>query len=203
MKKKQPRSFDNVIDMVRDLADDDFVKELEERIQSHAIITRLVARRIAKGISQGDVAQQLGCSQSRISKIEAGTDAELRLDELVAYGRALEMEFEILGHRLGSSSIDRVKAHAACIHREMKALAERVKGDQSLAAGASGFFGEACFNFVRLLEDAGEDHPKRPPISLQLAPPSEELLAEPPSEETSKPRQRARRKDAVESVMTH
>ena len=170
MKKKPVQKYDNVVDMLRDLVDDDFANELEERIQSQAIINSLVGRRIAKGMSQSDVAQHLDCSQSRISKIEAGTDAELRLDELMAYGRALGMEFEILAHPLGTSSVDRVKTHAACIQLEMQTLAER--------------------------KDAGNELPKRPAISLQLVSPHEELLSEPLAEVTSKPRQRARRKEA-------
>ena len=104
MSKTRDKPITNVVDLIRDIADADFVEELEEHLRQGAILRSLMAKRIAKGVSQGDIAERLGCSQSRVSKLERGTDGDLKLEELAAYGEATGHEFEIIGHRLVSQS---------------------------------------------------------------------------------------------------
>jgi hypothetical protein len=53
-----------------------------------ALSTSLRRRRLAKGLSQGDLAKQLGSSQSRIAKMEA-SDPSVTVDLLVRAHLAL------------------------------------------------------------------------------------------------------------------
>lgn len=69
--------------------DETFAQRVEERLQSRRIIKSLIARRVSRGLSQSQIARELGCTQSRVSKIENGFDAELKLEELEAYAKAL------------------------------------------------------------------------------------------------------------------
>ena len=63
--------FSSVADFVGSISDDDdsFVDEFNERLQSREVVKTLQTMRIASGKSQAEVADELGCSQGRISKL--------------------------------------------------------------------------------------------------------------------------------------
>jgi transcriptional regulator with XRE-family HTH domain len=199
MSKTRDKPITNVVDLIRDIADADFVEELEEHLRQGAILRSLMAKRIAKGVSQGDIAERLGCSQSRVSKLERGTDGDLKLEELAAYGEATGHEFEIIGHRLGSRPVDRVKAYVLCIHRELQSLTSMATDDDRIADGFTEFFGETFFNLVNLLNDAAKTLPDRPLISIQL---DADVENEPAADPAQPARQRARRKRPGERAAT-
>lgn len=198
MSKSPPKPVTNVVDLVRDIADDDFVSELETILSERSILKSLIAARLAGGVSQGEIAEKLGCSQSRISKLERGMDRDLKLEELAAYGAATDREFEIIGHRKGSTPVDRVKSYVFAIHRELQFLAELAKGDQKIAKGVSSFFGEAFFNVVNLMNDAAKSLPDRPLITMQLD--ADECDEDDTVEPATPTRKRARRKNRQEPV---
>lgn len=197
MGKKSSKSATSVLDMIREIEDDDFTAELETILAERRILKSLIAMRIAAGVSQGDIADRLECSQSRISKLERAKDGDLKLDELAAYGAATGHEFEIIRHRKGSTPVDRVKAYAFCIHRELKLLASLAKCDQKISKGVGEFFGETFFNMVNLMNDAARGLPERPLITMESD--ADELDDDGPSEVVPA-RKRARRKASGETL---
>lgn len=56
---------------------------------STRVIDRLVLERTRTGLTQAVLARRMGCTQSRISKLEDSTDANLTLGEINAYCAAL------------------------------------------------------------------------------------------------------------------
>ena len=77
--------YTSVRELIRDISDDEtFNQELEEQISKRRLVKALHAMRTAKGVSQAAIAEELDCSQSRVSKIENGEDGELRISELEA-----------------------------------------------------------------------------------------------------------------------
>src|SRR4051794_27705942 len=107
MAKKQ---YTNVVDMMRDIAGDRaFTNELSDHLARRALVTELVALRAARGLSQQIVAEKLGCTQSRISKVEASSDSDLDLDTLVRYADALGLKIEITFFGKDVTLVDRVK----------------------------------------------------------------------------------------------
>jgi transcriptional regulator with XRE-family HTH domain len=81
----------NVTDMVRDLLanDPEFLKELEGRIAGRAVVKALAITRNKVGLTQQQLAEHMGCGQSKLSKMESGVDADLRLGDILAYLRAV------------------------------------------------------------------------------------------------------------------
>ena len=56
----------------------------------HSRVTdALTILRCSLGMTQKQVAGQMGCTQSRVSKLEAGNDDDLQLSEVRDYARAL------------------------------------------------------------------------------------------------------------------
>jgi transcriptional regulator with XRE-family HTH domain len=82
--------------MVEEVCDDkEFVDTLKDRLSRRRIVKTLAALRAARGLSQGDVAKKLRCTQSRISKLENGYDDELRVGELKDYAEGLGLELQL------------------------------------------------------------------------------------------------------------
>jgi len=98
MKPQQKTRHSKVIDLVKAALKDDpgFAEDLADQIQQRQLVRKLATMRNAKGISQAEMAQHLGCGQSRISKLENGYDADLTLRDLKAYAKALDCDLQIL-----------------------------------------------------------------------------------------------------------
>jgi transcriptional regulator with XRE-family HTH domain len=85
--------------MVRETSDDDggaFADALEERLRCRGILKDLMVLRASRGLSQGDVAAKMGCTQSRISKLESSTDADLSLGDLAGYASAVGFRAKVV-----------------------------------------------------------------------------------------------------------
>lgn len=159
MADKNYTSVSSMLDAISD--GDSFASEVKDRISQRKIIKTLQAMRIAKCISQDQIAGHLKCSQSRISKLEKGPDSSLRLDEIEAYARALDCDVNMVFSRRNETAVDRVKRHAFAIKEELECLAECAKGDEAIASAVGVFFGEAFFNIVKMIQDASLKLPVR------------------------------------------
>lgn len=109
----QEKKYKNVPEMVRDLTED---KELAENIardiEQRNIIDFLMALRTANDLSQSDIAKKMGCSQSRVSKLENGKDNDLRIGDFDAYVSALGLEMSIGLVKKNRTIVDDMKYHA-------------------------------------------------------------------------------------------
>jgi transcriptional regulator with XRE-family HTH domain len=156
--------FSNVADLVDAIFDDDdsFAEEVKERLRARELVKRLQIMRIANGTSQSEIAKELGCSQSRVSKLENGFDAELTFGDVEAYARALGWSVHLQFTKPNETSLDRIKRFAFYIHHELQRMAELANQDQDIAKGVAQTFGEVLFNQVRLLQLAAEKLPVDP-----------------------------------------
>src|SRR5690606_15909931 len=105
-----------------------------------------------KGVSQAEIAEELNCSQSRVSKIENGDDGELRISELVAYARAMDRDLHVGFSKRSLTGLDRIKSYAFEIHRELCRLADMAENDESIARGVVKTFNEVLINQLSLLQ---------------------------------------------------
>ncbi len=152
----------NVVQMAKDLSvDQSFADDLAKRIAQRQIVKKLIALRAAKGLTQQDIADSLGCTQSRVSKLESQTDFELSLGDFQGYADALGMQVVITLMKKDASIVDMVKQHAFCIKRLTDHLAALAATDRIIAEGVSNFFGEAAFNLLRMLQDSAKKLPPR------------------------------------------
>jgi len=161
MNKKKLRN--SVSQMVRETSEDPSFKEtFEKRLLARKIIKDLMVQRAVHGLSQKDIAEKMGCSQSRISKLETTSDTDLRIGDLARYSDALGLRVRIVLESRKSNAVTRVKTHAFQIKHELDQLAKLATSDDQIAEGVSGFFGEALFNLVRILQDSAQKLPPRP-----------------------------------------
>jgi transcriptional regulator with XRE-family HTH domain len=113
--------------------------------------------RVGKGISQRDMAKSMGCTPSKISKLEAGNDSKLKWGDISAYLTALGMNMSIMFDDSALPAADRIKQCVFRAHElleDLAKLAEEVGDDTEITDKIHQFYGEVLFNFVTRFGDS-------------------------------------------------
>ncbi|GEM_PF-580606 len=156
------QEYTSVAEMVRGISEDQqFADDFDRHVGKRRLVKHLFAIRSVEGLSQKDIAERIGCSQSRISKLENGSDDDLRLADLVAYLDALDMEMCLVFGQKDSTIANWIKYHALAIKRLFTDLSRLAKQDEQLAEGVAAFHCEALFNLIKILGDSVKTLPRR------------------------------------------
>jgi len=177
----------SVSDMVKRLSGDEaFAKKFEQEIAEKQLAKMLFAMRCTNGMSQKEMASKLGCTQSRISKLEHARTDDIRIGDLSVYAEALGLNLSVSFHE-PMSSVERVKFHAFKIKKYLDELAILAHRDDKIFDGIKSFYKEYLVNILALFKDSAEKLPRKPrtkkgPV-LKVNPPinvdaMEELLLE-------------------------
>lgn len=149
--------YASVADMARDLAGDaGFSEDVAARIRRRYIIDFFVAQRTVQGLSQKEIAEKMGCTQSRISKLERGGDSDLRVGDIQGYAAALGLEMTTVLTRKGAPLVEQVKQHAFAMRRLLMRLVSLTGHDTAMAGGAQKFLGEVIYNSAKFVMEANE-----------------------------------------------
>ena len=90
------KTYHSVPELVREMSETgSFADAFESRLAERKLVKELMVVRATQGLSQKDMALKLGCTQSRISKLESMTDAEFRIGDLAKYAQGLGLELTI------------------------------------------------------------------------------------------------------------
>src|SRR5262249_25109742 len=84
------------------------------------------------------------------------------IGDLAKYAAAVGLRLNIILDPKEASAVSRVKTLAFRIKHELDHLAGLAANDSNIARGIAGFFGEAFFTLVRMLQDSAS---KLPPCS--------------------------------------
>lgn len=140
------------------------VSELQKESQ---LTSRLASLRTAAGITQEQMAERLGCTQSCISKLESGKDEDITLKELRAYAEATGQRIGFaVGRQL--NHVESIKTHAAGIHHHLQALAKLAHEDHELEAGIQKFYSEALFNILGIIAKCQNEMPHAEGMEFRL-----------------------------------
>lgn len=153
-------------------------KEVQERVAELEKDTRLTRQlacmRASAGITQAQMAEQIGCSQGCISKWESESDEELTIKVISDYCRVTGQRVGlVVGKPMGH--VEAVKAYAWGLRDRLKALAAMARGDDQMEKGIQAFFGEAFFNLLDIFENCQRDLPNGGEIEIRL-----EIQKQPP-----------------------
>ena len=154
--KHSGHRYSSVEDLIKgeELSED--VKKEYTRLERETRLTRELARmRVSAGLTQEQLSERLGCSQSCISKWEAGRDDDLTLKIIHDYCRATNSGLGLyIGKRL--NHVEAVKLHAFKIKEHLQALAKLARDNEDLEQHIRAFFGEAFFNILEILSRCHE-----------------------------------------------
>jgi len=134
------------------LAEDPSVEaRVKKEIQANSFVSALLDMRIAKGMTQEQIAESMGCDPSTISRIESGNDRQLKVNDLVGYTSALKVQMCIMFDDETWPAATRIKQCVYKIDEDLKKLADlahQAGGDDKIAQGIDRFYRQVLFNFL-------------------------------------------------------
>jgi transcriptional regulator with XRE-family HTH domain len=156
-------SFKSVAEMVSAISGDkNFSQSIEKELRKRRIATNLFALRNRFGLSQKELAQKIGITQSKISKIENSYDLDFSISDIVKFCSALNMGLEIGFIDKRATKVEMVKYHFSQLLRRLEELREMAKGDRTMEDGVRQFHFEAFANIVpRMFDCLNKVMPKK------------------------------------------
>lgn len=143
------KKFRSVREMIEETAtDQDFKEKILKELDNIRLSKFLIVLRCKNNLTQKQIAEKIGCTQSRVSKIESSYDADLSVADLIDYAKALNLKLEV-GYRKPSAKIvDLIKYHANKISEYLNQLVEIAenKEDEVIEEGVVKFLKEAYLN---------------------------------------------------------
>jgi len=166
--------FKNVAEVVASLVDDkEFSTALQTRLEKKSLAKQLAAIRCSKGVTQEELAKQIGCTQSRISKIENANNDQLAVQDIFDYSKALAVALTLnFGEPMGAA-VDMVKYHALKIKNHLDQLAALAGNDNKIKQGVADFYMEAMVNLLSICLGSArklEPEPKKMLSLLRMFP---------------------------------
>jgi transcriptional regulator with XRE-family HTH domain len=159
--KAQDKSFSSVTEMLKDSGVEGEILDAVEEVRHQQVANELAKMRVAKGLTQKQMAALIGCTQGRISKLETGRDEDLTLKDLLDYAKATDSGFQIgIGPRL--TLAESVKYHVFALKRNLDELVKLAnKGDDEIIKGIENFLEQVVFNLAFRLGQCLKSMPKR------------------------------------------
>jgi transcriptional regulator with XRE-family HTH domain len=133
-------------------------QEVQQEIANSSLVSYLLSLRVSKGLTQEQIAESMKCDASKISRLEAGNDANLRWPDLAGYVAALKLNMCLLFEDPSVPLAERIKEYVFRIHKdleELTALAQQA-GDDKLTQKIHQFSGEVLLNFLIRHKDHSE-----------------------------------------------
>ena len=93
---------------------------MDEEICCSQLVNTLLQLRIEKGISQKELAKRIGCDPSKISRIEAGKDLQLRMGDVMQYLSALNVKMNMVFEDTSLPVAEQIKQHVFLIHEKLE-----------------------------------------------------------------------------------
>lgn len=178
------KEFKNIKEMIKGLSEDDkFKEEALNEIENKTIAKFLFTLRCKHNLTQKQLADKIGCTQSRVSKIESAYNNEITVKDLSDYGEALNLQLEIGYSNKDVKIVDEVKYHYFKIKEYLEKLVDLVGDDKALAQGVLGFNFEVLQNLASLIGTILKNIPDLHQKSLgttkepiHLSPPEDKVL---------------------------
>ena len=150
--------FTSIGDAAAYLAGDEKVKQqVDEEICCSQLVNTLLQLRMEKGISQKELAKRIGCDPSKISRMEAGNDLQLRMGDEMRYLSALDLTINVVFEDTSLSVAEQIKQHVFLIQEKLEQLvklAKQVDGDEVIINKIHVFCSEVLFNFLSRFGDS-------------------------------------------------
>ncbi len=168
------KQYKSVSDLAKDLStDEEFQAELEKEISDKALAKALFTMRCSKQITQNEMAERIGCKQGKISKLENSSAESIKVGDLLAYAKALDLQLNI-GFHPKLTAAECVNFYRNQMMRHLDHLVGLVKGDRDIGEGVADVFREQFKSILNFFKDKAGDLPVSSVQSvLEVTAPSE------------------------------
>ncbi len=150
--------FTSVAEAAAFFAVDDTVKNLvQDEIDNSQIVNNLLRLRLRKGVSQKELSKSMGCDSSKISRMEAGNDLQLKIGDISQYASALGIQMNVVFEDTTLPVAEQITCNVFSIHEKLEqlvGLAKQVDGDETIIIAINSFYKEVLFNFLVRFADS-------------------------------------------------
>lgn len=123
------KSYKSVQEIVRGVSDDPSFKiQAEKAITERSLSRVLLVLRNARGLTQMEMAERLGCTLGRISKLETASVDSIRVGDLVDYARQLNLRLSISFEPRGTVAQKRRGREESFLNVEIPDFIEKASG---------------------------------------------------------------------------
>ena len=129
----------------------EIAEAVQREIRQSALVSFLVEMRMEKGKTQEQVAEHMKCDPSKISRMEAGIDSQLRLNDIIGYTTALGVQVAVMFDDSSLPVSARIKQCVIQIDKDLKKLvhmAQQHDGNEEIGNKISQFYQDVLFNFL-------------------------------------------------------
>jgi len=165
-------TIDAMAKLAADLAGDE---SAAKRVCEHDAHTRfvrmLIGLRVAKKLTQRQLAPKMGVSPSKVCRMEALRDDQLNWGDVVKYTNALGVNMSVLVDDPSLPAAERIKHHVLTTHtllEQLRALTENTAEGEVLTAKIKEFYGDVLFTFLAGFSNSYSKLPQAAPINLSF-----------------------------------
>lgn len=137
--------------------EEDVKKQVETEIENSLIVSNMLQMRVCKGVTQKELARRMGCDPSKISRMEAGNDLQLKMGDVIQYLSVLDVSISLLFEDTSLPAAGQIKQHVYAIQEQLEKLvkiARQVDGDEEIITKIHAFCGEVLFDFLKKFGDS-------------------------------------------------
>ena len=166
--KETGRRYGSVADLMRSEGVPKEVQDIVAELERETHLTKQLARmRATAGLTQEQLAEKMGCSQSCISKWESGRDEELDIHTLRGYSQATGQRIGLL---IGTpfNHVEAINLHLSALQKRLLALAALARENGELQSDINSFFGESCFNIMQILAKCHQEMPAGGGVEVRI-----------------------------------
>jgi transcriptional regulator with XRE-family HTH domain len=166
--KSTGRRYTSVEELMRvEGVSDEVQKHFKEIVNATRVVHQLAHLRHIAGLTQEEMAEKLGISQSAVSKLETGRDEDLTLAQIREYAKVSGQRICIVfGKPL--QHVEAVKICANGMRHHLSALASIAHKGEEMEKEIQAFFGEAFFNILDILAGCQGEMPDPGKIDFRL-----------------------------------
>ena len=128
---------------------------VEQRIAASEMVATLIGLRVKRKKTQTEIARHMGCTPGRISKLEGGSDENLKWTDIVGYVEATGMTMSFLVDDPELPQADKIKHYVFQIDKLLKDLAKWAVevGETAIVEGVKTFNGDVLLNVSLRCDD--------------------------------------------------
>jgi len=151
--------------------DRDIVRRMDECRKATEFVWSLTQMRIANGLNQRQMAEKMGVSKSKLSRIEACADADLNFGDIQKYVAALGMDMSIMFDSADIPAAKRIRQHVLAVHSLLERLCDisrQVGATDDISRKIKEFYGEVLLNFVLGVDESHSKLPVGEPLQFTV-----------------------------------
>lgn len=146
------QKYKNVSSLIKGMSTDNQSRDMSlQEIKNRSVSRFLFASRCKHNMTQKQLADKIGCSQGRISKIETSYDRYISIGDLLDYANALNLQLEVGFRHHSIKLVDLIKYHAFKIDENLEKLRKLAEDDDQIKEAIKNFHGEALFNIGKIV----------------------------------------------------